>query len=149
MKSKVFSYIAVALGIACFVLSIVGFLFSSIDFVSAGQKAAIEQEAINQDAKKGDVVRGVTVKKVKKKGDNVTITFNDTELNAYIIKSEKRSVYIFTVISLALGVLCIICGAQRTEWKPGVVKGFGSLAKIGMMVALVVLLAVLKNPKLF
>ena len=97
MKSKVWSYAGIAIGIACFVLGFLAFLVAAINGKTGNLSA-------------------------------VAATCN-----------------ILTIVGLVAGIVSVFCCSQRTEWKVNMVQGFSSLAKIGLMLCIIVLFAVLKN----
>ena len=52
---------------------------------------------------------------------------------------------IMTIVGLVTGIVSVFCCSRRTEWKTNMVSGFSSLAKIGLMLCIIVLFAVMKN----
>lgn len=52
---------------------------------------------------------------------------------------------IMTIVGLVIGIISVFCCSRRTEWKQNMVSGFSCLAKIGLMLCIIVLFAVLKN----
>ncbi len=52
---------------------------------------------------------------------------------------------IMTIVGLVVGIISVFCCSRRTEWKTSMVAGFSSLAKIGLMLCIIVLFAILKN----
>ena len=97
MKSKVWSFAGIAIGIACFVLGFLAFLIAAIN------------------------------------GKNGTLPSGAALCN------------ILTIVGLVTGIVSVFCCSQRTEWKVNMVQGFSILAKIGLMLCIIVLFAVLKN----